>query len=312
MTHSPLIKRTLPYHKKYDSRRGRTPTRFIIHHWAGTAGGDSHLSNPNVKASANYLIYTDGTIVGQVPEEYRAWTSGSWEADSTSITVEMQNETGAPGWKVSDKAIAALVSLIADVATRYKWGGVGAANVRGHREFQSTACPGPYLWPRLGDIRTRANALVKGGGTSPAPAPKPKPGGTYTVKKGDTLSGIAKAHGTTVAALVAANGIKNPNVIAVGQVLKLTGATPAPAPKPKPKPSPVTVLRPGSTGAKVKTLQSGLNKVFPAYSKLAVDGSYGPATTAVVKEFQRRSKLVPDGICGPLTQAALSKNGIKL
>ena len=44
---------------------------------------------------------------------------------------------------------------------------------------------------------------------------------TYTVKKGDTLSEIALANGTTVAKLVALNGIKNPDYIVVGQVLKL-------------------------------------------------------------------------------------------
>lgn len=45
---------------------------------------------------------------------------------------------------------------------------------------------------------------------------------TYTVKKGDTLSEIAQKHNTTVGALVALNGIPNPHVIQVGQVLKLT------------------------------------------------------------------------------------------
>ena len=44
---------------------------------------------------------------------------------------------------------------------------------------------------------------------------------TYTVKKGDTLSGIAKKYGTTVDALAKKNGIKNKNLIYVGQVLKI-------------------------------------------------------------------------------------------
>ena len=43
----------------------------------------------------------------------------------------------------------------------------------------------------------------------------------YTVKKGDTLSGIAKKYKTTVDALVKANGIKNKNLIYVGQELRI-------------------------------------------------------------------------------------------
>ena len=49
--------------------------------------------------------------------------------------------------------------------------------------------------------------------------------GTYTVKNGDTLSGIASSHGTTYEALASANGISNPNLIYVGQTLKLSGTT---------------------------------------------------------------------------------------
>lgn len=46
---------------------------------------------------------------------------------------------------------------------------------------------------------------------------------TYTVKKGDTLSKIAKANGTTVTELAKLNNITNVNLIYVGQVLKLSG-----------------------------------------------------------------------------------------
>jgi murein DD-endopeptidase MepM/ murein hydrolase activator NlpD len=80
---------------------------------------------------------------------------------------------------------------------------------------------------------------VVGGSPSVAPAPvkaapakasvkakapaKPKASAkTYTVVKGDNLTKIAKANGTTVAALVALNGIKDKNKISVGQVLKVS------------------------------------------------------------------------------------------
>lgn len=44
---------------------------------------------------------------------------------------------------------------------------------------------------------------------------------TYTVKNGDTLSGIAKAKGTSVSELVKINKIKNPNMIYVRQKLTI-------------------------------------------------------------------------------------------
>jgi len=46
-------------------------------------------------------------------------------------------------------------------------------------------------------------------------------GNSVTVEAGDTLSKIAKAHGTSVAALASANGIANPNLLAVGDQIDL-------------------------------------------------------------------------------------------
>lgn len=80
--------------------------------------------------------------------------------------------------------------------------------------------------------------------------------------------------------------------------------------KPVPKPSGTAkpssgVLQQGSTGTAVRSLQARLNRDYPAYSHLTVDGQYGPATTAVVREFQKRAGLSADGIAGPKTLAKL-------
>lgn len=158
MGFSPLTNGTVPHHNKYASRGGRPITRIIVHHWAGTAGGDSRLTNPNADVSANYILYSDGRLVGQVPEEYRAWTTGSWEVDSYSITVETQNSAVGGDWPVSDAAISKLTALIGDLKSRYGWATVQfGAQVRGHRDFQPTACPGPYLYSRLPQIAANAN-----------------------------------------------------------------------------------------------------------------------------------------------------------
>jgi LysM repeat protein len=48
--------------------------------------------------------------------------------------------------------------------------------------------------------------------------------GRHTVQPGETASEIARDHGTTLAALVAANGLGNPDLVVAGQVLVIPGA----------------------------------------------------------------------------------------
>jgi N-acetyl-anhydromuramyl-L-alanine amidase AmpD len=71
-----------------------------------------------------------------------------------------------------------------------------------------------------------------------------------------------------------------------------------------------TTLRMGYTGQNVSALQAGLNRAFPSYSHLTVDGDFGPATESVVKEFQGRVGLTADGVVGPATWAKLGQYGI--
>lgn len=64
-----------------------------------------------------------------------------------------------------------------------------------------------------------------------------------------------------------------------------------------------TVLRLGSSGEQVRTLQSKL-KQWGYYSG-SVDGVFGSKTQEAVKYFQRRNGLTADGVVGPATAAAL-------
>lgn len=50
-------------------------------------------------------------------------------------------------------------------------------------------------------------------------------GASYTVRAGDTLSGIAARHGTSSGAIARANGIANPDLIRPGQTLSIPGGT---------------------------------------------------------------------------------------
>ena len=101
---------------------------------------------------------------------------------------------------------------------------------------------------------------------SPAPAPAPAPSNytTYTVVKGDTLSGIASKFGTTYQKISSDNGIANPNLIYPGQVLKIYVASGGNS---------------GGSSAKTYTVQKGdtlsgiAAKYGTTYQKIAKDNN---------------------------------------
>lgn len=81
------------------------------------------------------------------------------------------------------------------------------------------------------------------GSGGPAPAPQ---GFYYTVRSGDTLSGLAYRYGTSVSAIMQANGISHPNRLLVGQTIFIPGyyAPPPPQPHPQPQPQPTPAPQP--------------------------------------------------------------------
>lgn len=88
--------------------------------------------------------------------------------------------------------------------------------------------PAPVYTPAPEPAVTEAPIPSAQPAPAPAPAPKPvqakpKPTSTktYLVKKGDTLSEIAKRNGTTVKKIVAVNPGMNPDRIYAGQRIKL-------------------------------------------------------------------------------------------
>lgn len=79
----------------------------------------------------------------------------------------------------------------------------------------------------------------------PDPSPPSGTGGgtpSYAVQSGDTLSGIASMFGVSLESLISANGISNPDLIQVGQVLAIPGAAPV---VDEPVSSPPAVWAPG-------------------------------------------------------------------
>ena len=97
--------------------------------------------------------------------------------------------------------------------------------------------------------------------TTATPAPTTSPARTYEVQPGDTVFSIARRFGTTVEAIVAANGLADPSEIGVGQVLIIPGASTS-----TPTPGFAQVVRKGDTSSKTVylTFDAGSDTGFTA------------------------------------------------
>ena len=60
--------------------------------------------------------------------------------------------------------------------------------------------------------------------TAPSTRAKPSPARSHTVRAGEHLTGIARAYGTTIAAIAAANRLADPSRIYAGQRLTIPGS----------------------------------------------------------------------------------------
>lgn len=122
-------------------------------------------------ASCNYAIGTDGKIALCVEEKDRSWCSSNEYNDHRAITIECASDTKSP-YAINDKVYKSLINLCADICKRngikeLKWKGdktligqVDKQNMTVHRWFANKACPGDYIYNRLGQIASEVNAKI--------------------------------------------------------------------------------------------------------------------------------------------------------
>lgn len=200
--------------------RDRKISKITIHHMAGNLSietcGNIFASSVR-ETSANYGIGSDGRVGLYVEEKNRSWASANRENDMMAVTIEVANDGGAPDWHVSDVAINKLIDLCVDICKRngiekLNYTGDVNGNLTRHNMFVPTSCPGPYLQSKFPYIANEVNKRLCGTTET-----------VYIVVAGDTLSGIAAKYGTTYQKLAEYNGIINPNVIHVGQKIRIPG-----------------------------------------------------------------------------------------
>jgi len=166
---------------------------FIPHCTAGMSSAEStarRFQNPAVQASCHYCIGSNGDIVQNVPEEYRAWTTGGdlnvngvtgAMMDHHSFTFEIANTALAPDYPMSAEAIASLVYLMVDICKRHGikkviWNGdkyyASNANnynvIAAHRWYARKSCPGNFLYNSMKNVADTVNMLLASGGDIPS------------------------------------------------------------------------------------------------------------------------------------------------
>ena len=135
-----------------------------------------------------------------------------------------------------------------------------------------------------------------------------KPGTAVFCYDGSTYShvGLYVGDGHVIEAAGTRQGVVVSNVTATKWVnwgelkgVDYSGQTPAPEPDPQPETKPT--IRKGDKGEYVTLAQTLLNNRGYNLGRCGIDGDFGAATQAAVKQFQEDWNLVQDGVVGPMT-----------
>lgn len=147
--------------------------------------------NANREASCNYGIGADGRVLLCVDEGNRSWCSSSNSNDQRAVTIECASETYHP-YEMNSNVYNSLVKLCVDICKRNGKKKLLWFNDKNkalnyspksdemlitvHRWFDNKACPGDWLYNRLGDLARRVTEKLGGSDVKPK-----KPTITYRV-----------------------------------------------------------------------------------------------------------------------------------
>ena len=136
------------------------------------------------QASSNYGIGFDGRVGMYVDEGNRSWCSSSNANDQRSVTIECASDKTAP-YAMKDVVYQSLIKLCVDICkrngkTKLLWLGDKDKSlnyepksnemvITVHRWFSNTACPGDWLYSRLGDLAEKVTAQL--GNSTPVSTP---------------------------------------------------------------------------------------------------------------------------------------------
>ena len=269
------------------------------------------------EASSNYGIGYDGRVGMYVEEKNRSWCSSSNSNDQRAVTIECASDATEP-YAFNDTVYQKLIALCVDICKRngkskLLWFGDKAKTLNYepnademvltvHRWFTNKSCPGSWMYARMSDLAEKVTAQLN--------AKEDSTDIVYVVKSGDTLSGIAKKYDTTYQKLAEYNNIPNPNIISVGQKIRIPNDTSV-QPIPAPTTTTTTMTNKGVTNVELRMLNKGMSgndvraamllmkdKGYYPYEIPSSDKLFGPKMDAGVRKMQKEHNLGVDGIIG--------------
>jgi len=121
-------------------------TSVTLHHNGGRNTFESLLSVWKTRpASAHFDVDAAGNVAQFVDVHEYAWAVGNTAGNESSISIEMCDETGAPGWVVSDTTLNSATRLAGWLFAHVVGARPTAANFFPHKHWSATDCPGPYV-----------------------------------------------------------------------------------------------------------------------------------------------------------------------
>ncbi|WP_458732417.1 N-acetylmuramoyl-L-alanine amidase [Bacillus subtilis] len=199
---------------------------ITIHNTANDASAAGEISYMigNTSSTSYHFAVDDKEVVQGIPTNRNAWHTGDGTdgpGNRKSIGVEIcYSKSGGAKYYAAEKLA---IKFVAQLLKERGW---GIDRVRKHQDWNGKFCPHRILSEgRWDDVKAAIEKELKALGGKTSSSSGSSSGSTYTVKKGDTLSEIAKAKGVSLANLQKWNNIKDPNKITVGQKLKLKGSS---------------------------------------------------------------------------------------
>ena len=177
-TNSPLVSYT-KLSPNNSGTRTHTIDRITPHCIVGQLSVESAgewFSHESTQACCNYVIGADARVGLIVPESQRSWCSSSRENDQRAVTIECASEKTHP-YALKTEVYMKLIELATDICRRngkkkLLWFADRAKTlaykpaddemvITVHRWYAAKACPGDWLYSRLGDVATKVTAALQ-------------------------------------------------------------------------------------------------------------------------------------------------------